>query len=513
MIPSAEPSPPIRSYHVLMAMVFAVALGAGWMMLPGDNELIAMLERDGHARAALGILEQGYASGDRRYRTLHQMLALYEEQGDTRKARTILEEMVHERPYDPALRERLVKFYQAIGDQQARMVALKAQIETRYKEAACRQYVALLRLKGNGDDEIAGLQFCRQRGYRRPDDLARLAELLAASGDSSQASAVLRAIDDVKRLTSRDNRFLFIDLLLQQGQPNEAVRRSVRWIKATKDQALAVAVVDILARSNYPDSALDVAKSAGEAGDSLSLTVAERLLEKSQPQPAALYLRGWLDRATLDDADTASRFVAAALEAGDPRTALLGARKFGLAKLDAPAAGALARALAKTAMTAEADEVRAAANMPPASVPDLVGPANPAGPALPDASAGAHALRDRGNRDARGRVAALGPDMLTPWRRALSIRMAEEAQKLAAQLGHPMPRVGNVSAGRIHATPRAPSQSTTKILKKTDRVLQQTKHLKALKIKQKLVRERAQSASRKKQGLPAASPARDTTKR
>lgn len=264
MIPSAEPSPLIRSYHVLMAMVFAVALGAGWMMLPGDNELIAMLERDGHARAALGILEQGYANGDRRYRTLHQMLALYEEQGDTRKARTILEEMVNARPYDPALRERLVNFYQAVGDQRARVVALKAQIETRYKEAACRQYVALLRLKGDSAEEIAGLQFCRQRGYRRSDDLARLAELLAASGDSVQASTILRAIDDVKRLTSSDDRFLFMDLLLQQGQPNEAVRRSVRWIKATKDQRLAVAVVDILARSNYPDSALDVAKSAGE---------------------------------------------------------------------------------------------------------------------------------------------------------------------------------------------------------------------------------------------------------
>ncbi len=260
MIPSAEPSPLIRSYHVLMAMVFAVALGAGWMMLPGDNELIAMLERDGHARAALGILEQGYANGDRRYRTLHQMLALYEEQGDTRKARTILEEMVNARPYDPALRERLVNFYQAVGDQRARVVALKAQIETRYKEAACRQYVALLRLKGDSAEEIAGLQFCRQRGYRRSDDLARLAELLAASGDSVQASTILRAIDDVKRLTSSDDRFLFMDLLLQQGQPNEAVRRSVRWIKATKDQRLAVAVVDILARSNYPDSALDVAK-------------------------------------------------------------------------------------------------------------------------------------------------------------------------------------------------------------------------------------------------------------
>lgn len=508
MIPSAEPSPLIRSYHVLMAMVFAVALGVGWMMLPGDNELIAMLERDGHARAALGILEQGYANGDRRYRTLHQMLALYEEQGDTRKARTILEEMVDERPYDPALRERLVNFYQAVGDQRARVVALKAQIETRYKEAACRQYVALLRLKGSGDDEIAGLQFCRQRGYRRPDDLARLAELLAASGDSSQASAILRAIDDVKRLTSSDDRFLFIDLLLQQGQPNEAVRRAVRWIKATKDQVLAVAVVDILARSNYPDSALDVAKSAGEAGDSLSLTVAERLLEKSQPRPAALYLRGWLDSATLDDADKASRFVAAALEAGDPRTALLGARKFGLVKLDAPAAGALARELDKTAMTAEADEVRAAANMPSEPV---AGPV----PAAPAAQTEAHApSHDRGTPEVRVRVAALGPaDMLTPWRRALSLRMAEEAQKLVAQLGHPMPRVSNVSAGRVHAAPRRQSQSTTKVLKKADQVLQQTKHLKALKIKQKLVRERAQNASHKKQGLPAASPARDTTKR
>ncbi|MEZ5900538.1 MAG: hypothetical protein R3D51_13725 [Hyphomicrobiaceae bacterium] len=483
----------IKPYHAVMSMVFAVALGAGWMMLPGDSELIAMLERDGHSRDALAILEQGYANGDRRYRTLHQMLGLYEYQGDATKARTILEEMVSERPYDPALRERLVNFYQAVGDGKARLDALKAQIETRYKESACREYVALLRLDGHNDDELAGLQFCRQRGYRRPDDLARLAVLLAATGDTVQASATLRSIDDVKRLTTTEERFLLVDLLLRQGLPNEAVRRAVRWIKAGKDTALAVGLVDVLARSKFPDSALDLAKNAGEAGDSVSLTVAERLLEKSQQQAAILYLRGWLDAAQMEDLDVARRFIGTALDGGDPRTALRGARKFGLANLDPKLAETLARGLEKVAMRQEAEEVRETAHV------HLAQPQQPREPTSSDAGSAQTKSDSRASgqsgSEARVEAAHAAPrDMLAVWRRSLSSHMSDDAQKLSAKLGFPMPRP---SPPRHHGATRTQAQSTTKVLKKTDKVLQRAKKLNSLKLKQKAVRERAQSAKGK----------------
>ena len=48
----------LRPHLLIMAVVFAGALGVGYLLLPDDNERIAMLERDGHDRQALEILEQ-----------------------------------------------------------------------------------------------------------------------------------------------------------------------------------------------------------------------------------------------------------------------------------------------------------------------------------------------------------------------------------------------------------------------------------------------------------------------
>ncbi|MEQ1716063.1 MAG: hypothetical protein ABL907_08790 [Hyphomicrobium sp.] len=484
MHPRAAVAGLMKPHRALMALVFTVALAAGWSMLPGDSELIAMLERDGHSREALGILEGGYAKGDRRYRTLHQMLALYENEGNTIKAREVMEQMVAQRPRDPALRDRLARFYRAIGDGGARAGALKSQIETRYNEAACRELIAMRRLEGMAQNEIAALQLCRQRGYRRPDDLARLAELVAASGDTSQAASLLRAIDDVKRLKTSEERYFLLALLLEQSQPKEAERRAVRWIKSSKDHALAVGLIDALARSKYPDTALGVAKDAGESGDSISLTVAERFLERSQPQAAQNYLRGWLDNAAFDNEEVATRFVTAAIEAADPKTALAGARKFGLSKLPAPIAGDLAKALDNALLKAEAAEVRGANTRAAGSQ------AEPPGDGkfmTPERQYGPwRTAPSRTSSGPKEQAMSFPPgDPLEAWRRSLSAKMAEDAQRKATAQGHPLPR----HFGGGHFDHR--SHATARVLKATTRVLQRTKRLKSLKLKQKLVRERA----------------------
>ena len=333
--------PRVRPYHVLMSMVFAVALAAGWSMLPGEEERIAMLERDGHSRHALEILEVSYASGDRSYRTLHHMLSLYEDQGNLAKAREILEAMIVSRPRDAALRGRLANFYRDTGKTAERAAALKAQVDVRYSEAACRDLISVLRLEGRAQDEAEAIRTCRQKGYRRADDLARLAGFAAVDGDTLAGSGLLRSIDDVRRLRDTEERYQLVAMLLDLDQPREAARRVVRWINASKDQVHAVGLIDQLARSKYPDAAIEVAKDAGRAGDSISLTVAERLIEQAQPQVARLYLRGWLDNAQFESEDVIVRFIDAAIEVRDPALAVAGARKYGIAKV--PSAAPLRR--------------------------------------------------------------------------------------------------------------------------------------------------------------------------
>lgn len=468
-----------KPYHAVLLAVFAVALGSGWSMLPGESERIAMLERDGHAREALGILESAYEGGDRRTRTLRQMLTLYEDQGNVAKAREILETLVTERPRDASLRDRLAKFYRGTGERSPRIAALRAQIGVRYAEAACRELIAAERLAGDPVAEAEAIQECRQRNYRRADDLSRLAMLAAASSDPVLASQIMRSIDDVRRLKEPSERYLFLSLLLDQGQPREASRRAVRWIRSAKDQTLAVGLIDVLAKSKYPEAAMEVAKDAGSVGDRISLTVAERMLEQAQPHVAQLYLRGWLENAQFESEEVVSRFVEAALLAQDHATALEGARKYGFSRLPPATSRDLVRALRAAGASKEADELSAAG-----PVAEEFGPPNP----FPqDAGLGKIGV----SVESQTRLAASGPeqvDPLTGWRRFLAEQMSDDAVHRSAALGRPVPK----HYGAWHGEARA----HTRVLSKTAKVLQRNKKIRSLRLKQKLVRENARSRSR-----------------
>lgn len=493
-----------KPYHAIMAAVFGLALVAGWSMLPGDNERIAMLERDGHSREALAILEQAYQSGDRRYRTLHQMAGLHENEGNVARARDLLEQMAVQRPRDVVLRKRLAQFYRDTQDSGRREAALKSEIEVRYSELACRELIASYRLLGEYEGEKSAIVTCRQKGYRRPDDLARLAELLAAEGDSAQAAAILRSIDDVKRLKEPRERYQLLAFLFEQDQPKEAERRALRWIKSAKDDAFAVGIIDTFARSKNPSAALSLAKESGEAGDSIALTIAERLLEQSQISAAQLYLRGWLDNASLKDEGTAVRFILAAIEAQDPKTALAGAQKFGFNRLASDPLLKLAQALNSAGNRVEAQKVRdavAALVEPEAATPSVDG--NEKKSAAETAAAQPSSGPRRQVRIEPPRAALADP--LEPWRRTLLAKVSYDAERQAAALG--------LRAAR----PREPSgkydtrsHENAKVLRKASRVLQRTKSLKSLKQRQKLAREAAREkakAARAAQPSPSAAPA------
>ena len=478
----------LSPHRVIMAMIFAGALMVSVAILPGANERVAMLERDGHSRDALKILETEYASGDRKYRTLYQMQALYENEGNLPKARQMLEAMAVVNPRDAALRGQLTLFYKNAQDQPSYIAALKTQIDTKYSESACRELIALLRSQGDYSAEQSALQQCRQRGYRRPDDLSRLAELVAADGDGAQAATILRSIDDLKRLRTGRERYQLLTLLLEQDQPNEAERRALRWIKGTKDDGLAIGLIDTLARSKFPKLAIDVAKEAGSPGDSVSLTVAERLIERSELVPAKLYLNGWLsgweEKSQAPQEGLPGRFVEAALNAGDPATAMKGARRFGLTAISPALLERLATDLTNAALTVDAAEVRKFAGLeeqPPPPVPDdALGKTGDA--VTPDPrSAAAEAAQ---SPPAQGNTARA--DQLDPWRRSLWAKMSDDALRRGQALGlAPMqpvtiePFAGHGRGGNQRADQR-PSVSS-KLLKKTNRVLQRTKRIRSLR--------------------------------
>ncbi len=408
----AFPSLNLEPHSIVMAIVFLGALVTGYVMLPGVNERIAMLERDGKNTQALEILERRFAEGDRRPRTLYQLVGLYEQFGNLPRLKLTLEALAEARPRDAQVRRRLVQFYATTQDNAAYLTALESEADLRYSENACRELIGLHRMRGAYAREQAAIIQCRQKGYRRAEDIVRLAELVSADGDYAQASQLLRSVDDLKRLKSDRERLQLFAMLVDAEQPREALRRGVRWAKASRDQEFSLTLIDTLVKRGKHDAAIELAKQTSVQGDAISLTVAEIMLDRGETVAARAFLKGWGQSAKQPSVDTAIRFIESSLDAEDAGSAFDFATSLGLAKLPQPQLVALAEALSVVGRRQDFDLVRAALTRDTLASNPLLGAAEEL---------------QRGQQAAsRELLAKVEPDKLDVWRLTLWARLMRE---------------------------------------------------------------------------------------
>ncbi len=405
-------------HRIVMAVLFLGGLLVGWLLLPGERERIAALERDGQFRQALELLEARFDQGDRSQRSLFQLQRLYEHFGDLAKSRSMLEMLVGLRPRDVHVRRRLAQFYKATQDEPSYVAALMQELEIGYSEPACRELIGLFRRNGDYDRELALLTRCTQKGYRRAEDIIRLAHLLAADGKTGLASDLLIRVDDRRRLKTESDRLFLFATLMEAERADEAQKRGVRWLKAARDDSLALALVETLMRENRHGLAIELVKQISAPGDSVSLAVAEIMLDRGEETPARSYLRGWLSQAQIKSAGIVSRFIVAALDAVDPDLAFTGAKSFGLARVPQIDLASLAEALATMKRTAEFAEVRAAI------VPKTIDE-NPLLAAAIDVS-------NNAMETARQQLLRVPVDDLDEWRLALWAQLMEQTGTTAA---------------------------------------------------------------------------------
>jgi hypothetical protein len=444
-----------RPQMVAMIVLFIGALAAGWLMLPGDAERIAMLERDGKDREAMALLEQRYASGDRRQRILFELNHFYEQFGDLAKARQMLELLGSARPNDASIQRQLAYFYKQTQDEGAYVKALARQIDLKYSEQACRELVGMLRLDGRYGDEQAMLVKCRQKGYRRTEDIVRLAQLLATDGDVVQASQLLRSVDDLKRLKTDRERLQLFSILLEAEQPRDALRRAVRWVKAGKEDTLPLTIIEMLVRSERHDLAVELARDISVPGDSVSLAVAEIMLDKSQTDAAQTYLRGWVEKARLTDTNIATRCIDAALDAEAPMMAYRVARKFGFQRLAESQLVALGEALAAISAKSEVEDIRTAISPEALASSPLLGAAVQLDQGSPAATTDL--------------LTKVEPDSLEDWRLALWARLMT-ATGQSATADATLQRLGVRDAKTPHDTATPPAVRAATMIKRQRKV-------------------------------------------
>lgn len=348
------------AYAWVLALIFFGALVVAWAVLPGEDERIEALERDGQTSRALALLEARFNRGDRRQRTLVNLRRFYEYYGDNDKSKTILELLVQQRPRDLYLQRQLAQLYRQDQDDAGQIRALRAQLSIRYSEPVCQRLIGMLRRSSDYAGEQAALIDCRNNGYRRPEELERLAFLYSADGNLQQTAQILRAVDDRRWLRGNRERLMLFDALLATKLPQDALRRGIRWYKGLADEDFALEMIAKLVAAERNDLALQMARDVGVPGDAVALAAGEILVDQVQYEAARAFLAGWLAQAATMSNETASRFVIAAVDAQDPALAMQAAERQGLAHFRPPDLLILAEALMAAGQLGGFDKVRAA---------------------------------------------------------------------------------------------------------------------------------------------------------
>ena len=343
----------------LLVLIFIGALVVAASVLPGEDERIEALERDGQTGRALALLEARFSRGDRRQRTLVNLRRFYEYYGDNDKSRQILELLVQQSPRDLYLQRQLAQLYRQDQDEPGQIRALRAQLAIRYAEPVCQRLIGLLRRAGDYTAEQAALIDCRNNGYRRPEELERLAFLYAADGNMTEVAAILRAVDDRRWLRGNRERLMLFEALIATNLPQDALRRGVRWYKGQADSDFALEMIAKLVAAERNDLALQMAREIGTPGDPVTLAAGEILVDQVQYQAARAFLAGWLAQAPAMSTETATRFVVAAVDAEDATLAMQGVEKQGLAKFRSRDLIPLAEALMASAQVSNFDKIRA----------------------------------------------------------------------------------------------------------------------------------------------------------
>jgi tetratricopeptide (TPR) repeat protein len=405
-------APRVSPHVIVMLVLFLGALGIGYALLPGRAERIAMLERDGQTVPALAILEKSFKQGDRSVTTLYQLSGFYETFGQLEKSKEVLDLLAEQVPRDLSVQRRLAAFYKQTQNEDAYVRTLRLQIETKYEEKTCRELIGIHRRAGQYPQEQAALQLCRNKGYRKPEDIVRLAALLASDGDLAQSSVLLRSVDDLRRLKNEREKLQLFDALIATDQPREALRRAARWLRGQRDSSFALTLIEILSIDKRHDLAIELAKEISSPGDSISLAIAELMLGRGQGIAAKSYLRGWIDKVRFDSPEMVTRFIVAALDAEDPENAMVGARKVGINALSQTDLVALAEALAVVGKQADFDAVKAAIE------PDVLA----ANPLL----GAAVALQEGGKEATQQLLARVQVDELDEWRLSLWARLMDK---------------------------------------------------------------------------------------
>jgi tetratricopeptide (TPR) repeat protein len=251
---------------VLTALLAAIGVSAGFFMIPGQNEQIAMLASDGHEESALQLADGLVEKGNREPAILMQAFVLNQSVGIPERGLSAFRSYLEQRPDDPVAWQKAAAIFEESGQADLMREALENFVRLTRDPSAASRLSALYRLAGKEDDEFRVLQKVASKDLAPPEAL-RLAKLMLDRNQTDSAISILSRLDDTQPGLPQDAKIEMFVALMDSGEFEAAADRALKWRKGEDDTAFQDVLVGYLLRAGADQAALRLARQTESLAD------------------------------------------------------------------------------------------------------------------------------------------------------------------------------------------------------------------------------------------------------
>ena len=312
----------MRRSRIIVAMLAALILLAGLLLIPRHDEHLTMLTRDGRYDEASRLIAAMRAQGDARPELLMIDLNLYRKLGDVPRALEATRSYLAVRPDDPAVLEVHADLLLQMGLAREHLTASERLVRMRPDPERVARLLAQLSSAGLVEREEALLAHFAGSSVLRLEHYERLGALLSAKGDWQGAARWLRHVDRHAAADQSKARLKLLYVLLQSGQSAEARDRAGRWLGTWRDPYLSGQLILMLAQQSGEAAALPLALRLAETMPAAALDVAAVLTQAGQSAISRALLSRWIEGAGAPSPNDIRGYIYASLAAAEARRPL-----------------------------------------------------------------------------------------------------------------------------------------------------------------------------------------------
>jgi tetratricopeptide (TPR) repeat protein len=312
----------MRWHGIATATIAVLALAGGFLLIPRQDEFVAMLARDGRYEEASHMLLSMREEGDRRPQVLMQALIVRIKLGDLPGALDAAEALLAARPGDGGAQEILADLLLQSGRLDEHLRVAERLVRSQPDTDRLARLLAAYRYYGRYDAELDLLLTFAGSRHLRLADYERLGALLSVRGDWEGAARWLRLVDRRAPDTESGARLRLLHVLLQDGRKGEAQRLSEVWLTRWRNPYLAGRLIIRLAQAGAEPNAVALARICAERMPEATFQVAGVLTSSAHAPIARELLARWVDLASRPSAADARSYVHASLMAGERRRPL-----------------------------------------------------------------------------------------------------------------------------------------------------------------------------------------------